>query len=692
MFLIKNINGKVDIYLNESLVIKDIVPVVNLNHIQIVPELKAFDGNSYIYTDEDMGLTLKLTFDVIDQLILVSINSAVEKDVFAPVGGVILEIGEVKNVREAMALYLFKDWWTRPYFTNNLTELPERTQALTWTDGSIHYGILSVCSGNCKTDFAGKSGKLNAIVSTYDCGHNNYDTLSFVIGADENPYHLVHNMVEIVFSRLKVSGKPREERRLPDVFKYFGWCSWDAFYHDVNEKGIINKAEEFKKSNFPVKWFIIDDGWSEVKDGKLLSFEEDKNKFPSGLQSLSSRLKKEYGLNWLGVWHAFEGYWSGIHPDSLIAKEYKDNIYMTKRGSLLPYPDANKGFGFWNAWHSSLKEKGIDFVKVDNQSSLISFVKNNMDIARAAKGLHNALEASVGLNFEGAIINCMGMATEEVWNRPYSAVSRNSDDFFPKIENSFREHALQNVYNSFIMGHILWGDWDMFWTRHPQGINNAVLRAVSGGPVYISDEVGKTDFSVLWPLVYSDGEVLRCDMPGMPTRDCIYHNPQAEAVPLKIWNKAGQYGVIAAFNINTAGIEVKGTIKPSDVEGIDGEKFVLYEYFSKKIYILDRNQSLDITLQENGVQLYIVSPLNDGFAAIGNENKYISPAVIKSVSVSKEEVNIVCREAGSFGFVSLKEPSQVLVNGKKASVVRRGEVLYSIDCGEEKYSQINIYY
>ena len=42
---------------------------------------------------------------------------------------------------------------------------------------------------------------------------------------------------------------------------------------------------------------------------------------------------------------------------------------------------------------------------------------------------------------DGAIINCMGMAMENILSRPTSAISRNSDDFMPNKENGAESDA-----------------------------------------------------------------------------------------------------------------------------------------------------------------------------------------------------------------------------------------------------------
>jgi hypothetical protein len=42
-----------------------------------------------------------------------------------------------------------------------------------------------------------------------------------------------------------------------------GWCTWDAFYHDVSGLGLQQGLEGFRAAD-PARvprWLIIDDGW-----------------------------------------------------------------------------------------------------------------------------------------------------------------------------------------------------------------------------------------------------------------------------------------------------------------------------------------------------------------------------------------------------------------------------------------------
>ena len=91
--------------------------------------------------------------------------------------------------------------------------------------------------------------------------------------------------------------------------------------------------------------------------------------------------------------------------------------------------------------------------------------------------------------------------------------------------------------NSLFLGEIGVPDWDMFTSTHKDAGMHAAARAVSGGPLYVSDRPGKHDPELLRKLVLPDGTHLRCSQPGRPTRDTLFTDPNTDGQSaLKIWN------------------------------------------------------------------------------------------------------------------------------------------------------------
>ncbi|MGH4049774.1 MAG: Sip1-related alpha-galactosidase [Clostridium sp.] len=703
MYKVELNNEKLVVFYNDEIILSGVSPVIYFDDKTVLePKLNNFfsqddmtklgESKKYVfeYIDEKDEVNFQLNFHCFHDFLYTTIELKVKsEDIGAKyrciesIGGVRLKVESLSSIQGLMANYMHSDWWTRPHFDKDISKLPPRTQSLLWKDEKSYNYLLPVCDDIFKTELCGKEKHIEILLSPYDSGHTNFVATSFFIGTGDNPFDLSKKLVEMGLKLLGSGGKTRGQRRYPDMLEYFGWCSWDAFYYDINEKGIMDKAEEFKKLGVPAKWFIVDAGWSDDVDYHLNSFKPNKVKFPEGFGGIIEKLKEEYGLEWVGVWHTMIGYWNGIYDKGPIATEMPQSLYKTKAGKLIPYPEASRAFEFWNKWHSYLRNEGVDFVKVDYQSCLVNMLKNNVSIGKATKEAHGALEASVGKNFDNRMINCMGMGSENLWHRPMSSISRNSDDFFPSKKDSFKEHALQNAYNSFFTSNFIWGDWDMWWTNHEQAVNNGVLRAISGGPIYVSDPVGTTVAEQLWPVMLKDGRILRCDQNALPTVDCLMVNPLEEKIPLKLWNKVKETYVIACFNINIREEEVVGNISLKDIPGYESSRYLVHEHFTGETRIMDEESQWEIKHSNNELSLFTLVPVKGKFLPLGLINKYIAVAAVDFYYSTEYKLLVRLKEGGLFGFASEVMPKSILVNGKKGAFTKEKGLLI-VDCSDEE--------
>lgn len=570
-----------------------------------------------------------------------------------------------EDIEKWMSCCRYNEVWCKPIFGKNLSDVPDETQGLVYLKKDGKYGVmLPVVSERYRCVLMGSEDGITAKM------YSGYEKLTFVKGLafvfaeGENPFRLLEKCTKEAVRLLNNGCRIRSERRYPEVFEYLGWCSWDAFQIRVTDRDLVNKCEEFKKKNIPIKWAIIDDMWGEVRDfygqvaeptskmvklmhtSKLYSFEADPIRFPDGLKSCIDNIKA-YGIK-VGIWHPTTGYWRGLDPDGSVCRDLADCLTETDDGMIIHDYKQERAYMYYSRFHDYLRECGADFVKIDNQSICDRYYKGKAPIGVTSREYHNAMEASVGQHFDNTLINCMGMSSEDMWNRSVSPISRCSNDFVPEDRAWFGGQAMQCAYNSMVQGQLYYCDWDMWWTDDDQAVKNSVLRAVSGGPVYVSDTMDRSRAEVLKPLAFDDGRILRCDRPAMPSLDCIMDNPKTSGGIFKIQNVCGNSGVIAAFNINEENCEVSGSIAPSDIDGIEGEAFAVYEHFSRKLNILGKDEKLELCLKDaDDFRLYIVVPITDGFAPIGRIDKFISPKSVKCV-VGR---NIELVEKGEYAYV-----------------------------------------
>lgn len=547
----------------------------------------------------------------------------------------------------AVAIYQHKDWWLRPEFCKTVQDIPARTQLLLLKAGNVYCAVVAVADKYCRCDI---SGGENLTVSL----SSNTDTLSslaetaLVLYAGSNPYQCCENACK---KAMELCSKPyplKKQKQLPEMMEYLGWCSWDAFYHKINQQGVLEKMDEFAEKKIPVKWVLIDDGWldADYTTQQLKGLDAAPEKFPGGLAETTALLKNKYGVQHVGVWHAIMGYWNGVYPNSPAHNSLAAFCKQTHQNQFIPQFTPESAFGFWNTWHSFLRQNGISFVKVDGQSAISNYGWGNSTYGEACRGMHTALEASCAVHFDNRLINCMGMAPEDVWNRPNSAVSRNSDDFVPFTENGFREHAIQNAYNSLLHGQFYYGDWDMFWSDHAESKANAMLRAVSGGPVYTSDKVGESSPEAIAPLILADGRILRCDDAGLPTVDCLFRSPVEEQRPLKVFNRKNDAVFIAAFNIGSKAQPASYTLSLTDIPEWEGPAWV-YSYNTKTVELLEQGAELCHTLAPADANMFVMAPCNSRPAVLGNTEKYISTGVIHTIFWNDSFCDVVLHETSA---------------------------------------------
>lgn len=549
-----------------------------------------------------------------------------------------IEMVPVDTVGNYTSIYRGSEFWARVFIDCDFKNVKPSTQSLLLNYGSKKLFINAVCDKEFKANMESAENGFSLYVFN-NCLSNECDTFACVFGFGDNEYELIPTVIKFAFEITGRKPRMREDKPFPDVLEYFGWCSWDAFHIDVSEDLLLKKAEEFKKKEIPVKWIMIDDMWGDVNSNalgvnstrELNSFEADPDRFPDGLKPTVTKLKK-YGLK-VGLWHPTTGYWNGIDPNGEIAKDprYKSLIYWSQAGKLVHSFEKKKIQKYYNRQHKFYKKCGIDLIKVDNQACLRLYSKRVMPIGRAAENLHTAIEKSANKNFGGKLINCMGMPLENFYNRN-SAVIRTSCDYLPDSRERFNLTVRQNIFNGMVQGSAYYGDFDMWWTYDSQALKNALLHSVCGGPVYISDELDKTDYDIIKPLLLKDGKVLRMKNRPLPTRDCLYTDSTKSGKPFKIFNTSGENGVVLAYNIDEAGKTVSGEICATDAQLDPNRNYCAYNRLTGEAIEVRGDEKINVTLEENDVFMYLFIPIpqEEKEAIIGLKEKYVCFEAIKN--------------------------------------------------------------
>lgn len=499
-------------------------------------------------------------------------------------------------VKKGTAIRKYNPFWTEPVFIDSQKDADIAQNCLQHIlfqkDETEYIYCLPVCGSYGLTDmeYVSESRSLKFVFHPSDCADTVEDVPMAVIASSKDPYKAIENAYQTAWNRGLIQTPPRKQKSYPEKLEGLGWCTWNAFYHDVTAEKIIEKLKEFREKKIPIEWILIDDGWSLTQDFKLVSLLEDKEKFPEGLNGVIKEIKEVYGIKYVGVWHTLTGYWFGMDETfdvSCIGESYKLCAAFTN--VLLPAADCEGAFAYFDTWHSYLRKQGVDFVKVDAQGNALEFLQHQPGAYKQVMALHSGLERSIKKNFENCMINCMGLGSLDMFSRQYSSVVRNSDDFFPDKENGFLSHVMQNTYNGVFHAPLYYCDFDMWWSKHFSAKQSSILRAVSGGPIYVSDKIGESEPEYILPLVDEEGKMIRCDDTARPTRDCLLSDPSHGV--LKLYNHIGNHYVVAAFNLTDEEQTVSLGLEELDgFVGADGAEYTAYLHYGQAVMEMENNR------------------------------------------------------------------------------------------------------
>ncbi|MBE6702650.1 MAG: hypothetical protein E7585_04465 [Ruminococcaceae bacterium] len=566
-----------------------------------------------------------------------------------------------------LAYYMRCSYWCRPAFGVDLTAVPKRTQALLYKEGSTWRVLWSLCGDVFNCTLQGGEQGLEAKIAPWSDGEAVLEKMPVLLHfSGKEPHTVLEKTAKAAAKLLNGRVTTVYEKPFPELFEYLGWCSWDAMRVHISEQGLLVKVAELKEKGIPVRWCILDDMWAHVKGIKglpeemtthdmvkimhqstLHALEADPDRFPNGLAGAIEKLHNE-GLR-VGVWYPTTGYWKGVDPEGPLAAELADILEMLPNENLLVKPNAEAANRFHNAIQDMLKDAGADFVKVDNQTHYKNKYSPVHPVGVVAKAVQNAIEDVTEAHFGNALINCMGMGNESMWNRRKSAVSRCSGDFQPENREWFAKHIQQCAYNSLFQGQFHYSDWDMWWTDDEQALKNSVCRAVSGGPIYVSDKIGRSRPEALKPLCFADGRILRADGQATPIARCLLENPTVSHAPLFIFNKANGCGVVAAFNIHAENQAQEGWLSPADLK-LPAGRYLVREQLRGETRVLEKGETLSVSLADNDAfALYIFYSLKGNVTPLGRVDKFISPKAL----LGRNAKGVKLYEGGPVAFVGV---------------------------------------
>lgn len=551
----------------------------------------------------------------------------------------VVRLGRLFGLSRFTACHRYEPFWMKPAAGHAESELPDETQSFL---GELSTGeavlLIPLVDEPARACLRGGPEGLELCLETADPWVTVGGSRVLFVGVGPDPYRLLELGAARIVERLG-QGRLRREKPLPAFVDHFGWCTWDAFYTEVSEEKVRQGLQSFSRGGVRPRFLILDDGWQSVNVAdtgeRRLAGLKANQKFSSDLSGVTRMAREEHGVETFLVWHALLGYWGGVEPEAFSRYRAAERLRWFGPGILHHFPVANTDHWgsrvgliaepeavtrFYDDYHRGLAEQGVTGIKVDSQAVIEGVSHGLGGRVRLNRIYSRALEGSALRHFGGNLIHCMSNAQETYFFMRDTNLIRTSTDFWPRRPETHGEHLHSNAQVGAFFGELAHPDWDMFQSGHPAGAFHAAGRAVSGGPVYVSDRPGEQDFELLQKLVLSDGRILRARGVGKPTRDCLYRDPTRESVLLKIFNHNPAGGVLGAFNARytgEAGEPIRGEVGPADIAGLQGQDFAVHSHRSERLFRASREERFPIELSELSFEIFTVAPLLDGFAPVG---------------------------------------------------------------------------
>lgn len=516
-------------------------------------------------------------------------------------------------------------------------------------------------------------------------------------------YKCWKNALESEFCKNNVQW--RSQKKYPELYEYLGWCTWEAFEGSITEEIVVNSIKTIKNSDVPVRWVIVDDGYLDQKSKpesrpQMLSFETN-NKFPNQWKTITA-LKDSNNLKWMGIWRNMSGSMYGVsteHTMKDLAQHLSPKIISNtaQNGSktewiktMIIKPGKEASTAFYNAMTDNTANSGFDFQKVDFQTFNFWMYAGTGNAVKKAHENNQALEnACKSNNIE--LLNCISQSNVNVYNTKHSVISRSSVDIKLDAPKENMKRTIQSFANNMWWAEVLVGDFDMYHTSNKETAQFlTVARAISGGPIYISDEPLHFDKKVIEPAIFKNGKIIRTLAPAVPLPESLFADGTNTCYKV-IAPTRHKSCAIGAFNFSEHPT-LKGTISKNDYPfsaaklqpheelwSIPKEGLVLYDNELAFGMVLDNTYDFDVAQMK--AKVFTLAPIHNGWAVIGRSDKYIGGCTYTIKNCTKSKIELILDESGPI--IVYNSSMQPKVSEGSIRKLNNGFYLIDLPVGEQ---------
>jgi hypothetical protein len=428
---------------------------------------------------------------------------------------------------------------------------------------------------------------------------------------------------------------------------------------------LLSLGEYFKKEEIPIGYFGLDLWYPYERVGCAKAYRADKERFPSGLE----QIKESTGI-------PFFLHLSGFDFEN----EYQDDYAFQQSGDVA-YPREGRFYadlgrrlrqeeGAIGVWHDHIR----------HYQERIPALRTSFD---AAEDWFFMMADELGVNSLPIMLSdpTIGflLATSHATN---IVSSRSGDDYLVKQERQLaqldqaaaarykRVPTQRLIIDRFLVGWLhyclgLLPFHDVFITNnaHPDGFaesdadSEALMRALSAGPVGVGDKIGEIDRSIVNRLVFPDGLLAKPDRASRP----VWSSLLCGLIVGETESLEGAWRYVSVFNVGTDHQEYD--LRDA---GIRTEGHVIYSPSLRQIVPEMRGR---LATAEGAY--YVLVPLLRGMAFIGFIDKYITAPSDRILSLKEVDGGFDVRMCVPPGHVY---PIGVFCNDEIAADADRAEV------------------
>ena len=440
--------------------------------------------------------------------------------------------------------------------------------------------------------------------------------VSTVIAAGDDPFSTLLRWGDGIRA-----GRPRPTPLAHPVLSRLGyWNDYGAYYsellHPIDEEVLIALGDYFREEEIPIGYFGLDLWYPHDRVGFAKAYRADERRFPSGLGRIKSRTGIPFFLHL-----------SGFDPEN----EYQDG-YRFQEGDGAACPQEGRFYS--DLGHRLTEEEGAIGVWHDH----IRVYQERIPALRASltAGEEWFKTMTEGLGKNGLPLMLSDPTVGFLLTAAHTEAvvsSRSGDDYLVKQPGQLAQldpaaaaryeyvPPQRFIIDRFLVGWLLYSlgmfpFHDVFITNpdHPDGFDEpdaeseALMRALSAGPIGIGDKLGEVDKGIIDRLVFPDGVLAKPDRPARPVWD-----PLARDLVVGVTESGdGAWIYVVVFNIGDAPQEYR-------LADIPTQGRMIYSHAQGAVVAEMRG-----TLPPAGGDYYVLAPVRSGIAFIGFVDKYIT--------------------------------------------------------------------